>query len=98
MAYLLAQNNRDWIRGVVAVEAALPAGTEIQPNDPVQRLAFYIARSEKSPAKSQIEATIKVLREEKYPVTPLDLGPAVRGLSSAERGELARWIDALDRL
>jgi serine protease Do len=98
MAFLLAQNNRDWIRGVVAIEAAMPAGTEVPPNDPVQRLAFYVARSEKSPAKTQIEATIKALREEKYPVTLLDLGPAVRGLSATERTELARWIDALDRL
>jgi len=98
MAYLLAQANRDWIRGVVAIEAAIPAGTELLPNDPIQRLAFYIARSEKSPAKAQIEATIKALRASKYPVTILDLGPTAHGLSAAELTELARWIDALDRL
>jgi poly(3-hydroxybutyrate) depolymerase len=98
MAYLLAQANRDWIRGVVAIDAAIPAGSELLPNDPIQRLAFYIAQSEKSPAKAQIEATIKALRAGKYPVTVLDLGPTARGLSAAELTELARWIDALDRL
>jgi serine protease Do len=98
MAYLLAQANRDWIRGVVAVEAAMPAGSEVQPNDPVQRLAYYIARSEKSAAKAQIEATIKALREEKYPVTLSDLGPTAHTQSAAELTELARWIDGLDRL
>ena len=98
MGFLLAQENRDWIRGVVAIEAGLPTGGVVAPNDPVQRLSYYIARSEKSPAKTQIEGAIVALRGEKYPVTLLDLGSAPRALSAAELTELARWIDALDQL
>ncbi len=98
MAYLFAQNNRDWVRGVAMVEAPIPAGSEVSPNEPVQRIAFYFARSENSPAKPAIDESIDALREEKYPVTLLDLGPAPRGLSTIELIELGRWIDSLDRL
>jgi serine protease Do len=98
MAFLLAQNNRDWIRAVAAVDGAMPAGSQVLPNDPVARLAFYIASSEKSPAKNAIEATVDALQSEKYPVTLLDLGPTSRGLSAPEFKELGRWIDSLDRL
>lgn len=98
MAYLFALDNRDWIRGVVQVNAAIPAGSEVQPNDPVQRTAFFFARSAKSPGKAQFEASIAALRAEKYPVTTLDLGEAPRSLSASEMIELGRWIDSLDRL
>ena len=98
MAFLLAQNNRDWIRGVVAINSPIPAGSKVAPNDPVERLAYYFARSEKTSAKPMIEASITALREEKYPVTLLDLGPADRPLSAKELTELGRWIDSLDRL
>jgi serine protease Do len=98
MAFLLAQGNRDWIHGVVMIDAAIPSGSQVLPNDPVQRVAYYIARSQKSPARPAIEASIDALRTERYPVTLLDLGQSRRGLSAPEFVELGRWIDSLDRL
>ena len=68
------------------------------PNDPVLRMAFYIAEAEKSPAKGAIDETVTRLRAEKYPVTVHDLGATERSLNAAELSELARWIDSLDRL
>jgi serine protease Do len=98
MAYLLATTNREWIHAVAAVDAAAPAGSPAPPNDPVLRMAFYIAEAEKSPAKGAIDETVTRLRAEKYPVTVHDLGSTQRGLNAAELSELARWIDSLDRL
>ena len=98
MAYLLATANRQWIRAVAAVDAAAPAGSPVPPNDPMMRMAFYIATAEKSPAKGAIGETVTRLRAEKYPVTVHDLGATQRSLDAAELNELARWIDSLDRL
>jgi serine protease Do len=98
MAYLFALANREVVHGVAAIGAALPAGAQVPANDPMLRMAFYIAEPQKDPLKSQIKATIDHFRSEKYPVTEKDLGPAPRSLSADELSELARWIDSLDRI
>ncbi len=98
MAFLFALSNREVVHGVVAVGAGLPMGAQIPPNDPMLRMAFILGQPQKDPAKSQIEATATKLREAKYPVTLLDLGPAPRPLTSDELAKLARWIDSLDRI
>jgi serine protease Do len=97
MAYLLAWANRQWVHGVATVDAAAPAGSA-PPNDPMLRMAFYIAADQKTPGKGAIDETVARLRAEKYPVTVRDLGATERGLTAAEFSELARWIDSLDRL
>ncbi len=98
LAYLVAASNPDLIRGVAAVEAALPAGMTPPETDPVHRLAFYIASAGKAQQAGRIEATIKLLRAMKYPVTVKPLGDQARSLLPDELAELARWIDTLDRL
>ena len=98
MAYLAALTNRDRVAGVATVDAALPTGTQPPAADPVARLAFYIARAEKSATHRQIEETIGLLHAAKIPVAVKDLGPAPRSLSADELAELARWVDSLDRL
>jgi serine protease Do len=97
MAYLFALGNRELVHGVAAIAAPLPAGAQIPPNDPLLRLAFYIGQPSKDRLKAQFDATAAHLRAEKYPVTVKDLGPAPRPLSAGELGELARWLDSLDR-
>ncbi|HTQ39961.1 MAG TPA: PDZ domain-containing protein [Pirellulales bacterium] len=95
MAYLLAGQNRDLIRGVAAINAAMPPGMRPPENDPVQRLAVFTTTTNKpSPA---LAAGIKRLREAKHPVTELDLGEIARPLTAEELAELVRWIDTLDR-
>jgi len=98
MAFLAALTNRDRIAGVAVVDAAIPSGSQPPTADPVARLAFYIARAEKSATHRQIEETVTLLRGAKLPVSTKDLGPTPRPLSADELAELARWVDSLDRL
>jgi serine protease Do len=98
MALLFALANREHVQGAAAIDAALPSRTTIPGNDPIQRQAFFLATFQRSAALKQTEATIKQLRAAKYPVTVKDLGEQSRLLSAEEHAELARWIDALDRI
>jgi len=83
-------------RGVAVVDGTL-AGTPPE-NDPTVRRAFYVAASQKSAGAGQLKGAIARLRAMKYPVTVKDLGPDPRDLAPDELAELARWIDALDRI
>jgi poly(3-hydroxybutyrate) depolymerase len=95
IAYLLAVQNRELVRGVAAINAGLPPGIRPPENDPVQRLAiFTTAAKQASPA---IAAGVKKLRDAKFPVTELDIGATPRPLSADELEQLIRWIDTLDR-
>ncbi|NQT37371.1 MAG: PDZ domain-containing protein, partial [Planctomycetes bacterium] len=95
LAYRVALEKRDLVRGVATVDAA--ATGRPSELDAIHRLAFYLATSEKSDAAKTNTAAAKRLREMKYPVTAKDLGEAPRALEDDERAELARWIDMLDR-
>jgi serine protease Do len=98
MAFLFALSNREVVHGVTAIDAGLPMGAQVPPNDPMLRMAFVIGQPQKDPLKSQIESTATKLREAKYPLTIKDLGPAPRPLTADELSVLARWIDSLDRI
>lgn len=96
MALLVASQNRDVVRGIGLIDAPLPG--RIAPNEPLQRLAFFIARSEKSRHAAAMTAGVQRLREAKYPVTMKSLGNDSRPLTPEERAEFSRWVDVLDRL
>lgn len=96
LAFLSAFLNHEVVCGVAAVEAA-PMGP-IPDNDPLRRLAVYVASSSKSPSAGSIKAAVKTMREMKIPVVEKKLGETPRYLSAAELAELARWIDTLDRM
>ena len=98
LGYLVAFGDSDLIRGVAPVSAPLPRMAAVPDNDPVHRLAFYIAGASKTPFAPLVEAGVKRLREAKFPVTFKDLGEQSRYLNDDELGELMRWIDTLDRL
>ena len=98
MAYLVGFTHRELIRGIAAVDAALPARTRPPANDPIQRLAFYTTTAAKSVLASQIEAGVKKLQELKYPVTVHSQGDQAGRLDDTQRSELIRWIDTLDRI
>ncbi len=98
LAVLVGLSNTDRIRAIVSVDAAPSARNAIPENDPLLRLAFFLANADKSPAAAGIKAASERLKAMKFPVTGKSLGEAPRDLNEAEIGELARWIDALDRI
>jgi hypothetical protein len=95
LGFLLAAQNREWIRAVAAVEA-LPLQRPPE-NEPPHRLAFYLAAAGKTSA-SMRDQVLQRLREMKYPVTLRELGDEPRPLNAGELAALVRWIDTLDRL
>lgn len=97
MAYLVAFSHRDVVRAAAVVDAGPPARSQAPENDPIQRLAIYSVTIDKSRTAAPIEAAMKRLSEFKFPVTNKKLADG-RDLNEAELGELARWIDALDRI
>ncbi len=98
MALLTAFGNRDLVRGVAAVDMALPRGTQVPDNDPIEPLDFYMAFAEKSRQATRIKADLEQLRERKLPVAVVEQEGEPRTLSDEELAALARWIDALDRI
>ncbi len=98
MAWLLAFQQRDLVRGVAAINALVPTGTKPPATDPLRRLYVLQASPVKGPAAIKFNELTKTLRELFYPVLAIDLGEAPRGLNEAEFGQLARWVDSLDAL
>jgi serine protease Do len=98
MAFLTAFAHRDVIRGVAAVDAAVPGRTAAPANDPLQRLAIYMTKTESGRLTERVEQLSGQLRELGYPVTLHDLGAQSRYLTADEIAQLARWVDSLDRL
>ena len=98
LAYLVTLQNLDRVRAVIAVDAAPPARTVLPENDPLARLAFYLASAEKSPAAAAMKAAGQRLSSGFFPVTSASLGEQPRDLTDAELLKVARWLDALDRI
>ena len=98
LAFSIGLVNTDRIRAIVAVDAAPTARSAVPENDPLIRLAFFLASADKSPAAAGIKTASERLKAMKYPVTSKSLGDSPRDLNDAEIVELARWIDALDRI
>ena len=92
MAFRLAER----FRAVAAIDAP-PAGP-LPETDPLEHKAFFVAKAGQSRFAAEVEQSIVRLREKKHPVTVKDLGGPSRDLDAAELAELARWIDALDRI
>ncbi len=97
LAYLFALRNRETVRAVVAVDAALPSRLRLPATDPVYPLAILTTQSPKSKLAEQVTATIKRMQEMKYPVTVLPMDTP-RSLNEAELSSAGRWIDTLDRI
>jgi serine protease Do len=98
MAYLVAFGHGDRVRAICAVDAVPPARTAIPDNDPINRLAFYLAKAERSPAATGMAALATRLKGAKFPVIEIPLGEQPRQLNDDELAELGRWIDTLDRI
>jgi serine protease Do len=98
MACLFAFENLERIRAIAAIDATPPTRTRLPETDPVNRLAFFIGRAEKSPAAALQKALLEALQGAKHPVTVHGLGDEPRDLTAEELSSLGRWLDALDRI
>jgi serine protease Do len=98
MSYLLALAQRDLVRGVVAVDAALPSRVRVPDNEPLRRLAFFTTVARGSRLVEAVEQGVTKLREMRFPVTVWEDQAAATDWNDAARSALARWIDSLDRL
>ena len=66
LAYLVGFRDRETFAAVAAVEAAPPRmllAAGVTENDPEHRLAFYVARADKSPASGSIRTAVDKLRK-----------------------------------
>ena len=97
IAWPLAFAARDKFRGIAAVAAPLPRQLKVLPNDPAQRLAVFGAIPPNKDAAAPIAQGLKSVSEAGYDVTTITTVATKGELSDTERGELARWIDTLDR-
>ncbi|QDU93139.1 putative periplasmic serine endoprotease DegP-like precursor [Lignipirellula cremea] len=97
IAYLAGFTHRDRVRGIAAVDAAMPGRAAPADNDPVLRVAVYTTRPDKSPLAPAIKAGVDKLEKLKYPVTTVEHEGPGRYLNDEEFAGFLRWIDSLDR-
>ena len=98
MAFLVGFEHTDRIRAIAASDAVPPPRTQLPDADPINRLAFFVIKADKSPAAAGQKVLVERLRTAKFPVTEKSLGEKSRELTTDELAELARWIDTLDRI
>jgi hypothetical protein len=89
--------HRDKFRGLASVASPLvgPPGE----NDPEFRQQFHIIVGDQDALKARVEASVKALKDLKFPVTSTtvkDLKDAYPAQETIE--EISRWADSLDRI
>jgi serine protease Do len=96
MALYLGFHARDLVRGVAACGAVVSTVPE---NLPTQRLAFFLVAGGRDPLLPAITESREKLRRRGYPVVYREAPALGRQYPDTDiLDELARWIDALDRL
>lgn len=98
MAALTAFSHRSLIRGLAVTETALPGRLQIPANDPIERLALFLGVAEKSDVVPRLREQVAQLQQAKYSVILREHAGDPRPPTAAQRAELVRWIDTLDRL
>jgi serine protease Do len=97
MAYLLGLANRDHFHGIATLGAALPRQIKVPPNEPGERVAILSTLPAAKDAAAQIADGLEKLSKAGYPITTVTTAESTAKLIDAQREELARWIDTLDR-
>ena len=98
MAYYLAINKRDVIRGAVPVGAVLASN----PKEPVanRRVEFLVIAGAKDPLVKQIAEAPKKLAEHKYKALYREMKVTGKEYVYDDLdvfGEMVRWMDSLDK-
>ena len=96
MAQQVAMQHRSAVTAVAAIEAPL-AARPVEA-EPVHPLYFYFATAAQSQRTALVQRAAERLRQMKHPVVVKQLPGKPRLLDAAEREELLRWIDTLDRI
>lgn len=97
LAYLLAFKQRQLFQGICTAGAPLLVAPP--ENEPEHRLQFLLLSGEKDPLHQGITKQVEGLRKLKYPVSHLVIPGGDAKYPSAEYlRDVARWIDALDRI
>jgi serine protease Do len=97
IAWPIAFAGREFVRGIAVAHAPLPRQTKILPNDPAQRLAVFAAIPPKKDVAASLTQGLKRIAEAGYNLSTITTSTTTGQFSDAEREELARWIDTLDR-
>src|SRR5581483_4679445 len=93
LAWMLAFEAPDMVRGVAAVQAALPKAPP--DNNPEHRFSTaFIVTSKEADAGNK---GAKALRDRKYPVVSKQV-ESMRYLDDDEFAEMLRWLDSLDKI
>jgi serine protease Do len=95
MAYYLAFNARDLVRGAAPIGAAL--SNQPKDNAANQRLSFFIITGAKDPLAPAIQGGKAKLAEHKFPVVYRELAGSPQYLDAGTLQEMVRWLDSLDR-
>jgi len=96
-AYAVAFKHRELVKGVSTV--AVPLVSPPPDNEPDFRLQFHLSCGENDPQFRAVEATVKGLRELKFPVVQMTIDGAGHKYPIGDYlTEISVWIDALDRI
>jgi predicted esterase len=98
MAYYLAINKREVIRGAVPVGAVLASN----PKEPVagQRVEFLVIAGAKDPLAKEIAEAPKKLAEKKYKALYREMPITGKEYVNDDKDvflEMVRWMDSLDK-
>jgi len=97
IAQALAFKERELFRGLSIVGGAL--SVRPQENRPDLKLQWQFVCGAEDPLVEKVDASVKVLRERKFPVNELRPAKLGHDYPSAETvSDIARWIDLLDRI
>lgn len=96
VAYAVAFNQRETVRGVVALRA--PLASSPVDNDPVSRLDFFLTNTKGAQYEKMTGAAIHALRERKFAVTTREQEAKSPLLTDDDLAEVLRWIDSLDKI
>jgi predicted esterase len=97
IGFMAAFPRRDLIRGVVAIDAALPRAARVPANEPAQRFAAHFLVTEGSRITAAVDRSAERLSKMKYPVSVQRRNQTGKELKPEHRAELIRWADSLDR-
>ncbi len=95
LAWLLATQQPERIRGLALVEPTLPRITQVPEMNPVQPLFLWAAVSKQA---KPAQAVFDRLTKQNVPVSKVDVDAGAKSLSDAQLQSFARWVDTLDRL
>jgi predicted esterase len=97
IAYATAFKHRDLFHGIAAVAA--PMSGPPPDNEPDFRMQFLLMSGDADPVHKAVVGTVRSLRDMKYPVVHTTIPEGTHKYPPAESvGEVATWIDMLDRI